>query len=134
MSEEVLNESAVEEVIAVGERAEEHTEEHAEENTGEPLEESIEAQLPPLAAISSVLFVSPKPVSFERLIEVTGLEPETVEEMLRQLTEIFQEEVHGFTVVEVAGGYQLRTSPKAAALVRRLFPAKVKLFGSHQGS
>ncbi len=85
-----------------------------------------QSDLNPPALIASLLFVSPRPLNLEVLAEASGLESSMVEETIQNLQELFQDEVHGFSLHEVAGGYQLRTAVAAAPAVKRLFPPRVR--------
>lgn len=89
-------------------------------------DESASAALSMTARISAMLFVSPKPLSVKTLAEALRVKPETVERALRQVEALYDDQVHGFSLVEVAGGFQLRTAPAAKYAVQRLIPPKAK--------
>lgn len=98
----------------------------------ESLNEQIvveEEQLPTLkleASIGAILFVSSKPVSVAKLAEITKATEQDVEAACEELKSRFVEELHGVILQEVAGGFQLRTSPGAAPIIRSMFPLKVR--------
>ncbi len=92
-----------------------------------PLSETIvEESIGILPKLSAVLFVAVKPVSVDWLAEITGHGSVEVEEALAELAEVFTDEEHGFSLVEVAGGYQFRTAPRLASVLRRVVPVKIK--------
>lgn len=97
------------------------------------LEESIgkdslvqRIELSRAAVISALLFVSPKPLTVETIAEATDSDIVTVEEILEDVLSLFKDDVHGFSLHEVAGGWQLRTSTLAADAVKRLIPPRGK--------
>lgn len=72
--------------------------------------------------IEALIFASDHPISLDRIMDVLeGERREEVRTALKGLTEDYQSSNRGFTIVEVAGGYQLRTRPEFSAWIRRLF-------------
>ena len=78
------------------------------------------------ATVSSLLFVSPKPLSAKRIARALNKKTAEIEEVLESLRELYQEEVYGFSLQEVSGAWQLRTSDAAAESIKKLYPAKDK--------
>lgn len=78
------------------------------------------------SCIETLLFMSDKPVSLNKLREWLGPEfPKNIfDEAITSMKERYQSIHHGIELVEVSGGYQLRTKPGRAALAKRL--AKVQ--------
>ena len=77
------------------------------------------------ALLEALLFVSPEPVSVDRLVTVLGeVTKAEVGEALGLLREDFDREGHGLQVVEIAGGFQLRTRPDYGPWIKRLERAK----------
>lgn len=73
------------------------------------------------SVIESLLFVSDEPVSAEKIIEILEeTDRATVKESLAEIKLDFEREERGIVLVEVAGGYQLRTSPKNSQYIFRL--------------
>ena len=65
--------------------------------------------------LESLLFVADGPQSVQRLAEVLDpVDKELIHELLHELRQDFEAQNRGIRLVEVAGGYQLRT-PKANA-------------------
>ena len=65
--------------------------------------------------LESLLFVADGPQSVQRLAEVLdSVDKELIYELLQELRQDFETQKRGIRLVEVAGGYQLRT-PKANA-------------------
>lgn len=81
-------------------------------------------RIPLVAEVGSLLLVSSKPLTLARLTKVTGKSAEMVLGAISQIQDFYKEDVHGFTLVEVKGGFQFRTSPGAKEVVRRLYPAR----------
>ncbi len=82
------------------------------------------ASLSKMARVGSLLLASAKPISIETLKSASGLPQKELKEALEELTAYYQDEVHGFSLHEVAGGYQFRTAPAAKELIRKLFPPR----------
>ncbi len=79
------------------------------------------------AAIEAVLFVSDKPLTLEQLCSVTEVEKPAMEEALAELARhraAGSGAESGIVLREVAGGWQLRTSPGVAPFVRRFLKVK----------
>ena len=74
--------------------------------------------------VESLLFLAERPLTVEELRQATGLEPERIARALDQLTGQFREGVSGVVLHEVAGGWQLRTSPLNSSFARRFLRVK----------
>lgn len=72
--------------------------------------------------IEAIIFTSDHPISLDRIMDVLeGERREDVRATLKELMEEYQSSNRGFTIVEVAEGYQLRTRPEFSAWIKRLF-------------
>jgi segregation and condensation protein B len=71
------------------------------------------------AILEALLLVADRPVSVEQLFEATGFDRPRLTEGLRHLAAGLAEAAGGVTLVEVAGGWQLRTDASAVEYVRR---------------
>ena len=74
--------------------------------------------------VETLLFLAERPVSVEEIRQATGLEAERVEKALDQLSGHYREGPCGVVLHEVAGGWQLRSSPDNAAFARRFLKVK----------
>ena len=74
--------------------------------------------------LESLLFVADKPLAEEVIRRNTGLELGVIREQLAALQSQYCEERCGIVLHEVAGGWQLRTSPESAAVIRRFLKVK----------
>jgi len=70
--------------------------------------------------VESLIFVSETPIRAERIAETLDVEKGRVQRVLRELVEEYQRLARGFTLEEVAAGYQFRTRPEHVEWVRRL--------------
>jgi segregation and condensation protein B len=70
--------------------------------------------------VEALLFLSPDPVSVERLAEACERSEGEVVEALARLREHYAEGYRGVVLREVAGGFALATDPVAEAAARRL--------------
>ena len=68
----------------------------------------------------ALLFLSPEPVSLERLADATQTSEGEVLEALARLREHYAEGFRGVVLREVAGGFALATDPVAERAARRL--------------
>lgn len=99
----------------------------------EELHESAEEQesVPQLSredtkkTLHALLFVSDKPVSMQRLAEALGdIDAEVVEILLGELREEIAMAGLPYELREIAGGYQLTSSPEFGPYIRRLLQIK----------
>ncbi|MCK5581443.1 MAG: SMC-Scp complex subunit ScpB [Candidatus Omnitrophica bacterium] len=78
-------------------------------------------------AIEALLFVSDKPVTLEQLKEaIDSVEAGEIRGLIQQLKAEYEEEKRGMMIVEIAGGYQMLSSPSFAAFIRNFFKKRVK--------
>ncbi len=80
------------------------------------------------SCMDALLFYSDRPISLKRmkeLLELGGIEDAPLLQAIEQLKASYQTANRGFEIAEVAGGYQLRTKPNKAPLIRKL--AKVQI-------
>ena len=92
-----------------------------EDETPVVLEHPLDAQ-ELQSCIESILFISDKPIAAKCLHDLLGphFTFEQFQESLTTLKERYQSIHHGIELVEVAGGYQFRTKPGRADLVKKL--------------
>ncbi len=75
--------------------------------------------------IESLLFVSPEPVSVQRLVAIMGdVTKADVAQALRSLGEELDQEGRGVRLVEIAGGFRLVTKQEYATWIKRLDKTK----------
>jgi segregation and condensation protein B len=74
--------------------------------------------------VETLLFVAERPLSVEELRRSTGVDEERLAKALDQLTGHYREGICGVVLHEVAGGWQLRTSPLNADFARRFLRIK----------
>ena len=70
--------------------------------------------------VEALLFLSPEPVSVERLAEACEVSEGEVVEALARMREHYAEGFRGVVLREVAGGFTLSTDPVAERAARRL--------------
>ena len=72
--------------------------------------------------LESLLFASDGPLTLHRFGEVLeGVEPSEIAWVLLELQAEFETAERGFRLVEIAGGYQLRTTKENADWVKKLY-------------
>jgi len=79
-----------------------------------------------MGAVEALIFVSGDPVPIRRLAEVLEESEEDLREAIETLNHRYLETGSGLQVLEVAGGFQLRTRPVYSSLVNRFLERKRK--------
>jgi segregation and condensation protein B len=80
--------------------------------------------------VESLLFVADGPLTLQRFAEVLdGVEKGTIQEVLRELQSECEGASRGVRLVEVAGGYQLRTSKSNADWVKKFLGGRPARMG-----
>ena len=71
--------------------------------------------------IESLIFASDAPISINKINEIIdGPDRKTLRDLITELMEEYQTMNRGFSLKEVAGGYQFRTKPEHSEWVRQL--------------
>jgi segregation and condensation protein B len=78
------------------------------------------------AAVEALLFASSKPLSIENLSEASGIEKAGLNEILAALGEEYSSDSRGFSLEEVAGGFQLRSDQRFSDQIGKLFAARTR--------
>ncbi len=73
-----------------------------------------------VALVEAVIFAAAGPIAQERIVEVSALSQELVEEALGSLKERGMSEGSGVELAQVSGGFQFRTKGRFAAFLRQL--------------
>jgi segregation and condensation protein B len=74
--------------------------------------------------LESLLLLAEKPLTVEELRQATGIDAERIAKGLDQLSGQYREGLSGIVLHEVAGGWQLRTSPLNSSFARRFLRVK----------
>lgn len=73
-----------------------------------------------LAMLEAILFVSHEPLSFEKLVEVLGIEDEELKDIILEYQSLLNLPGRGIELVNVAGGYKLMTKGSFHELVEKV--------------
>ncbi len=73
-----------------------------------------------LAMLEAVLFVSHEPLSFDKLLEVLGIEKEELQDLLNDYQEILNMPGRGIKLAIVAGGYKLITKDSYHEIIEKV--------------
>jgi len=88
-----------------------------QEKAGKQLENQIEA----------LLFASDTPLSARRISTITGEESiARIKGAIENLRTFYRDNNRSFTIIEIAGGYQIATLPEYSSLISRLYKSKRK--------
>ncbi len=74
--------------------------------------------------VETLLFLAERPLTLEELHRATGVDPARLEKALDQVSGHHREGISGIVLHEVAGGWQLRTSPDNSDFARRYLRVK----------
>jgi segregation and condensation protein B len=74
--------------------------------------------------VETLLFLAERPLAIEEIRQATGIEPARIEKALDQISGHHREGISGIVLHEVAGGWQLRTSPDNVEFARRFLRVK----------
>ncbi|MBF0331875.1 MAG: SMC-Scp complex subunit ScpB [Candidatus Omnitrophica bacterium] len=78
-------------------------------------------------AVEALLFVSEKPVTVDQLKEaVAGSLAADIKAVLQQLKDEYDNSPRGMTVIEIAGGWQMLSSPSFAEYIREFYKTRHK--------
>lgn len=72
-----------------------------------------------VSRLESLIFVSPEPISVRRLARIMSLEGKRIREIVSILREHYQD--RGIVIQEVSQGFQFRSHPDNAQLIRHVF-------------
>ncbi|MCX7982021.1 MAG: SMC-Scp complex subunit ScpB [Syntrophales bacterium] len=78
--------------------------------------------------IEAIIFTSDSPISVDKIhsiLSAEGFEKREIVQILKELKEEYFLRQGGFTLEEVAGGYQFRTRPEYAGWIRKLKSSRV---------
>jgi segregation and condensation protein B len=76
------------------------------------------------AIVEALLFASSKPLSMDNLSEASGIDKAELKEVLAALQKEYTSDSRGFSLEEVADGFQLRSDPRFSAQIGKLFAAR----------
>jgi segregation and condensation protein B len=76
--------------------------------------------------IESLLFVNERPIELAELSEIVDTDKKTLENILEELTREYNERSCGISIVKVAGGYQMCSSPANEPWVKEMYRERGK--------
>jgi segregation and condensation protein B len=103
------------------EPGEESPDDQEQDETTPPIAETVSDEVQ-ISRLESIIFVSPGPISVRRLARILSLEGKRVRELLDTLVEQYAE--RGIILQEVSGGFQFRSHPNNARIIREIFKLK----------
>lgn len=127
--ESVSSEGSIEELeVSPEENLEVSVSDTEKEVDAQDLSEEEELPSPEtlVPALNALLFSSAKPLSVNKLSKCLAVPREVVAKALDEVFQMFSGEVHGFSLAEINGRYQFRTSPEHSEELRRLHPPKMR--------
>lgn len=80
-----------------------------------------------IGVLEALIFVSGDPIPAKRLCDVLEKTPDEIKEGIEALSKQYEESNSGIQVMEVAGGYQLRTKPAFSVFVNRFLERKKRI-------
>ncbi len=85
------------------------------------------------ALLEALLFASSKPVTIDVLADVSGVDSKEAVTVLEDLADEYRKEGRGFELLEIAGGYQLRSKELFSGHITNLFQKKARRRFSKSG-
>ncbi len=76
--------------------------------------------------LSAYLFVSPKPLSIERITELTGFSDEEIRKKIDSINSALGEANLGFEIIEIQNSFQMRTRLSVKKALQKLITPKMK--------
>ena len=70
--------------------------------------------------VETLLFVADTPLSTDRIRSVVSADAKEIKDVLSQLSKEYEERKGGFSLMEIAGGYQIRTKPEYSEWIKKL--------------
>jgi|GEM_PF-523499 len=78
-------------------------------------------------AVEALLFISERPVAIEQILEaLPGTTPTFIRNMIQDLRNEYEEKQRGMVILEIAGGFQMLSSPRYSDTIRTFFKTRVK--------
>ena len=77
--------------------------------------------------IEALLFASPEPLTQKKINIIFDEDSPKLDECIKILSKKFENDNHAINILNIAGGYQLRTKPEYDLYVRRLLNKTGKL-------
>jgi len=74
----------------------------------------------------SLLFVNEKPIEIEELNEILNVEKKAIEEALEELITDYTNRASGISIVKVAGGFQMCSSPENEMWIKKMYRERGK--------
>ena len=71
--------------------------------------------------IEGLLFITNEPLSIETLAELTAVQEDEIIDLLADIKMDLEQEAHGITIIEAAGGYMLATKPLVKPYIEKLY-------------
>ena len=70
--------------------------------------------------VETLLFVADTPLSTDRIKSIVSADAKAIKDVLSQLAMEYEERKGGFSLMEIAGGYQIRTRPEYSEWIKKL--------------
>jgi len=74
----------------------------------------------------SLLFVNEKPIEIEELNEILNVDKKVIEEALEELITDYANRASGISIVKVAGGFQMCSSPENEMWIKKMYRERGK--------
>lgn len=76
-------------------------------------------------AVESIVFISEVPITLSEIQNILeGLDIETIKDIVQELKNDYEQRNSGIKITEVAGGYQMVTSPNYATFIKKFYKIK----------
>jgi len=93
---------------------------------GEVAQRTEETGASPKSIIEALLFASDRPLTLQKLAEVSGLGAQTVRVSIEELNREYEDQGHSYAIEEIGGGFQILTLPEFSQWVGALTRSEVE--------
>lgn len=78
------------------------------------------------SVIESLFFINERPIETKELIRVSGKDKKEIETLIEELTTEYRKRFAGICIIQVAGGYQMCSSPENEPWVKKMYRERSK--------
>lgn len=72
------------------------------------------------AIVEALIFASTRPITVIEIASILEIDLELAKKLVQELQKVYESEVRGIQIIEVAGGYQMATRPEYGPYVEKL--------------
>lgn len=78
------------------------------------------------SAIESLLFINERPIDMDELVQILEVDKNEISQALAELISSYQQRNSGICIVQVAGGYQMCSTPENETWIKKMYQERNK--------